>query len=619
MSEKVAGAQYIANPVKLTTSIPSTPECRLIRGSSVRMNTRKLAAQVSRTLSQGARPEDLLVISATPNGEDALLRAIADEAEALGVPEAAASLHITTMRALALEVLATDEAQAITGRDARLLVPFEESFLMQDMRGYGMDPKRLREMLQFFYKTLSELGDDNPNWLINDQETTTFTQLRECLGFIRGILEPELGNLLVNYLRSSQAALDRWSRAHVFVDGYQSHCRASQFAANLLARESITAAACEQVCTTVFESYPYAQGADELLRINPHTEFIKADPQDKPRQSIHACATPADELAHLAEAAQLGAEDLYVATPNRVWARNAAAALAQQGFAVELAFDRNALSGDVRDLGKCQTEAILTVLALIANPHDCVAWRSWCGFGDWLGNCGALAVLRSNGAKQQAALDGMLAQARDLARITQAPESVNGLGRVAQAVETAERLVEGAQGLTGRALLDYVTANLYGPDARTPNLVLQLCLGSDASEALGADQMVTTAFDRMHLPHFRQDGAVRIGSFIDGAGLQVERVLFLGMVNGLSPELRYFDTARTTKEQRSKILGHDRAMISVAEDIAACSVEYSWFGEAPLELAQKARMKIERIGLKSGKRMARLSLSVLVEEEEDAQ
>lgn len=639
MSGKVLGAHYAPNPVKLTTSIPPTPNCCLIRGSSPRENTRELALRVTKSLSSGEGADELLVFAATPNGETALTQAILSAAGDRGLTEIAAKVRVTTMRAFALEVLANEEARTFTGRDARLLAPFEESFLMQDMLGYGMEPKRLRGMLQFFYKTLSELGDDNPYWLINDQETTTFSQLRACLGFTRGILEPELSNLLVKYLRSSRDALAHWACRQVFVDGYHLHCRASQFAANLLARDSIVAttdagaagpanpaktgtatggSANPSAGISVFESYPYAKGPAELVEVNPQIDIVETETADEPQRVAHASDTPFSEMAHLRELAQT-TNELYVAAPNRVWAKNAAAALAQQHIPVELAFDKRCLTGDIRNLGKCRAEAVLTVLALIANHHDCVAWRSWCGFGDWLANCGALKVLRSHGAKRGVALDGALAHVRELEHETLAAEAAAGLRRIEHAVDTAKRLIKGGDGLSGRELLAYVTANLYGPEANIPDIALQLCLDeSDNAENEGnspsAAEMLTTAFKRMHLPRFRKAGAVRVGGFTDGAGLAVEHVAFVGMVNGFIPELRYFDAARSTKEQRRKIIERDQAMRSITEAMATGSIEYSWFNEAPLELAEKTSMKIERIGLRDGKRMARLSPSALLED-----
>ena len=73
---------------------------------------------------------------------------------------------VTTPRALALDVLSDAEAMRWSGREPRLLTAYEELFLLEDMKACGLRPKRLREMLKFFYRSWTELADDDPNWLV---------------------------------------------------------------------------------------------------------------------------------------------------------------------------------------------------------------------------------------------------------------------------------------------------------------------------------------------------------------------------------------------------------------------------------------------------------------------
>ena len=84
-----------------------------------------------------------------------------------------------------------------------------------------------------------------------------------------------------------------------------------------------------------------------------------------------------------------------MAVPNGVWSRNVVAALAAQGVRAETLPDAQPLRGDIRDNARCVPARIATALNLAANPDDAVAWRCWCGFGDYLVNSAALANLRS--------------------------------------------------------------------------------------------------------------------------------------------------------------------------------------------------------------------------------
>ena len=57
--------------------------------------------------------------------------------------------------------------------------------------------------------------------------------------------------------------------------------------------------------------------------------------------------------------------------------------------------DRQPVRGDIRDNERCVPAHVLTALDLVADPENALAWRCWCGYGDWLANSSALANLRA--------------------------------------------------------------------------------------------------------------------------------------------------------------------------------------------------------------------------------
>lgn len=86
------------------------------------------------------------------------------------------------------------------------------------------------------------------------------TLLKDNLALTRSIVEPEAGNLAVNYLRGHAGAVAAHSFAHVLVDDYQRISKASQLLAGLMATETLTIAGDRTVCVQVYDSYPYAAG-----------------------------------------------------------------------------------------------------------------------------------------------------------------------------------------------------------------------------------------------------------------------------------------------------------------------------------------------------------------------
>ena len=126
--------------------------------------TQELINRAVKALKQGAKATDVLVLCATPQAALAFKARLDAAAEAAGV--SAADVAVTTPRALALDVMGDAEAIRWSGREPRLLTDYEKLFLLEDMKVSGLRPKRLREMLKFFYRSWTELADDDENWLL---------------------------------------------------------------------------------------------------------------------------------------------------------------------------------------------------------------------------------------------------------------------------------------------------------------------------------------------------------------------------------------------------------------------------------------------------------------------
>jgi hypothetical protein len=624
------------------------------------------AAEAASTAASTGTPASaatasILVLCASPQAALAFEQRLATAS-----PAAAAAATVTTPRALALSVLSDAEAIRWSGRNPRILTAYEELFLLEDMKVSGLRPKRLREMLKFFYRSWTELADDDENWLLAGEETNIHNLLKANLSFMRAIAEPEAANLAVNYLRGHDGARAAHGFDHVFFDDYQLASRASQQLAGLVARESITIAGDRAACVQVYDSYPYAAGIDEFADAHPGAENVElnechncgasaaaanalqselaecaakaaasaaadaaadgsagaanvvaasasagttanattsvarngnvnaaasgsasvdnaagtqsanatANGETLPSSSILASSNsepgetvvlnfdrPEDEFIGLGEYVSglvgegISADEIVIATPNGTWGRNLGKALESAGVPTAVLTDRQPVRGDIRDNGKCVPAHVLTALDLVADPHNALAWRCWCGYNDWLANSSAMASLRDYadgrklglvdalsevaGAEQAAAgiaassaiAGGSNAAANAVpgaagtantasanvvacaptASAASKTDQVVGGRRVADAYAAGLALIEATKGLEGEALLAKLTSLVTGDEnAQIPPIVRELCLGEgDSSEQISpvARKLCANESDSANAPSDHGDSA----------------------------------------------------------------------------------------------------------------
>lgn len=598
--------------------------------------THELIERVCSPLSGGEKTKNVLVLCATPQACESFTLRLGAAAKVAGVN--ADGVTVTTPRALALEVLSDAEAVRWSGREPRLLTAYEELFLLEDMKVSGLRPKRLREMLKFFYRSWTELADADPNWLLAGEEANVHALLKANLAFTRSIIEPEAGNLAVNYLRSHAGAVAAHSFAHVLVDDYQRINRASQLLAGLVATETLTIAGDRAACVQVYDSYPYAAGLDEFMDAHEGAEDIELSAchacaagaagaakllADPAMQSIafHAAEDvvadqtvvlesplPEDEFGAVARfaaeavAAGTNPADIVVATPNGVWSRNMVKALLAAKVPAQALIDRQPVRGDIRDNERCVPARILTALDLVADPENALAWRCWCGYGDWLANSSALANLRAYADEHDKGLVGALRNLTNGAVAANAGDAdrVVGAKRVADAREAGVALIESAAGLEGTALLDKLAELVTGQEGATaPGIVSTLCLGEQDNSAAA---MAERFRSRLLAPRIDAASAVRVVPYDQAAGLSPKMLIISGFANGFIPCREYFDSAEMPLDKQEKEHAKDARRVYAMAGKASEQLVVSRFTTTSLETAGVMKLHIGRIRLQDGKR-----------------
>ena len=599
--------------------------------------TQELINRAVKALKQGAKAADVLVLCATPQAALAFKARLDAAAEAAGVN--AAGVAVTTPRALALDVMGDAEAIRWSGREPRLLTDYEKLFLLEDMKVSGLRPKRLREMLKFFYRSWTELADDDEDWLLAGEESNIHELVKANLAFTRSILEPELGNLAVNYLRSHAGARDAHAFAHVFVDDYQRISKASQLLAGLVARESLTIAGDRVACVEVYDSYPYTAGLDEFMDAHAGvadveltecrtcaagaqaTAKLLADPAVesvafRPADSAAAGATevldfpePENEFVgvakRVADAVAEGASpaDVVVAVPNGIWARNITKALLAAKVPAHILTDRQPVRGDIRDNARCVPAHVLTALDLVANPENALAWRCWCGYNDWLANSSAIANLRTYADEHN---EGLVAALRDVLGGAQAVgtgeiDHVVGAKRVADAHAAGLFVIEAAARLEGSALLDKLAELVTGEARATaPAVVRSLCL---ASEDNSAAAMAARFRARLLAPTIDAADAVQVVPYDQVAGLSPKMLVVAGFVAGFIPCREYYDSAEMPLDKQEREHEKDVRRVYALAGKASQKLVVSRFGMTDLETAGRLKLHIGRIRLQNGTRM----------------
>ena len=581
--------------------------------------TQELINRAVKALKQGAKVTDVLVLCATPQAALAFKARLDAAAKAAGV--SAADVAVTTPRALALDVMGDAEAIRWSGREPRLLTDYEKLFLLEDMKVSGLRPKRLREMLKFFYRSWTELADDDEDWLLAGEESNIHELVKANLAFTRSILEPELGNLAVNYLRSHAGARDAHAFAHVFVDDYQRISKASQLLAGLVARESLTIAGDRVACVEVYDSYPYTAGLDEFMDAHAGAADVEltecrtcaagaqaaakllADPAVesvafRPADSAAAGATevldfpePENEFVgvakRVADAVAEGASpaDVVVAVPNGIWARNITKALLAAKVPAHILTDRQPVRGDIRDNARCVPAHVLTALDLVANPENALAWRCWCGYNDWLANSSAIANLRTYADEHN---EGLV-------------DHVVGAKRVADAHAAGLFVIEAAARLEGSALLDKLAELVTGEARATaPAVVRSLCL---ASEDNSAAAMAARFRARLLAPTIDAADAVQVVPYDQVAGLSPKMLVVAGFVAGFIPCREYYDSAEMPLDKQEREHEKDVRRVYALAGKASQKLVVSRFGMTDLETAGRLKLHIGRIRLQNGTRM----------------
>lgn len=584
--------------------------------------TQRLVEAVLNLLAQGVPPREIILFAATPAAACALERRLKAVVPLEDLP------LVTTLPLYALDVLSSPQAEARTGRRGRILMGFEERLLLEDVKTSGVAPRRLSEMLKFFYRSWADLEPMSGDWFYDEQEERVFRLLVGSLRHRESYLACELPRAAFDYGQRFAHDLEAFRRDYVLFDDYQMASRASQCLAGLLARTALLVASEPCARTHSSEDYPHFSGIEELVAANPNAvretlayshlsrvvtdavNLLAADEALDARPMPCACTDqggceamaferPESELKgvvslvshHLSCGAR--PQDIAVAAATRQWAMRIAQALQAEGIAAS-PLSRPSLGGDMRHTDTCGAARAFTLLRLAADPEDPLALRSWCGFGDYLAQSALANAVASGDAALSLRAGVAFADVPESALLRQ--QAASATTALAEAAEIVDRL----SGLRGSALIDAAIVAVSADDDQ--GAALLRAVARDAGEQATASALCDAVQDRVLSPGFVGDG-VRVGLPEDFAGQTARVVIMAGLVNGLVLPRRYFDPAQMERDKRPAMLAAEMAKTYACAGKAASTLLFTYFTEAPLAEAESLQLKIHRVRLREGERV----------------
>ena len=289
--------------------------------------------------------------------------------------------------------------------------------------------------------------------------------------------------------------------------------------------------------------------------------------------------------------------DIFVAVPNAVWGRAIAKVLRANRIDADEVLSHHFLSGDPRKPEKCLDLEAYTRLNLVADPSDAAAWRSWCGFGDFLTNSNHWFRLEKYA--QEAGI-GVL-EALDRAELVAADgELFTGAAVLLARYRAGKRFIAEATGKQG-----FTLANLCVPEGTSDmpagfaGLIEPIVGGETAADLL------KRANGRLEA-RFSDTDAVRVGLMEMTVGMEFDTVIFTGCIEGFYPALATlgpeFDDERIAELQRAERREWYCAMTKARHAFVASTVQ-----KDESNTATALGMHVRRIRMEDGKSMAILA------------
>ena len=615
-----------------------------VSGAARTGKTEVLVRRTAHLIASGIAPESIWVEVSSRIAGDELRSRLADALEESGVDEgAAARVFIARVADICREVLDDERARPACGRAPRILTGAEYKFLLEDLKTSGMKNRTLRSLLRMFARQWASCEPES-SWLAPGEPADIMNLLVSKLRHIDAMVPEELAFRCAEYLKGDEGADARHRFTYVLADDYQNLSRAEQTVVCYCAEKQLVVVGNSNQVTTVNTDHPNAEGFEnfddvrhdvsvhtlkkafgngkaiaasaELTRHGDMNRLIAAeiptdDDMGDPREAL-VCVkweTPVDEINSMSKYIRDLLDEhsdmtrTYIVVPNRAWLRSAVDACRQRGFKVDTAGMSRGIGGDPRETARARALVAYVKLALLADPESAVAWRCWCGFGNYLLNSDAWMHLEEYADER--GLDVVRALSWVSDAVARGEEPFLRCKVLAQAWDTGRSIIERDAKRRGFALMSAIGAEKLPEFAD----IERLMTGDET-----AAELFALVYRELTDPHFSIDEhRLRFISLERLCGLSADNIIVLGCVNGFIPNRDAFEVV-STDEDRLSHMNEGRRELASALAKGNRRVVLSYFSKADLELAEKTKLQVARVRSENGVRIALLHPSCFIDE-----
>ncbi len=483
---------------------------------------------------------------------------------------------IVTVGALTQQLLGVPCIPDHAGRGPRILDGNDMDVLVEDVKVTGLKPRRLREMLKFFFKSFCECADEDSRWIIAPDEQELLDALMRNL---------KARNAILSYEAPALACRGILATGHdpgfdvLLADDFGMFTLAQQRLVEALANTGLVVAGSNFGVACDAAPYPNPDGMERFATSHPGaTQIVWESADDSGKLSTERYRDPSAEFTGIAESIehslQSGSDpsDILVCVPNDTWGKKIEAGLENRNIAVLRLPASDKIKGDPRKPERCAAIKTATFLRLMDDPEDIVALRTWMGLGDWLLCSDAFLELMDY--SDEAGCTPLQA-IKDIRR--------NGAEPFALFSKLATRLDE----------LDAMTA-AYQPDGDNDALFASHGMEPAAPAPLNQEKqaVIVAPYRRCH-------------------GRHVAHTYIAGCIDGFLPAHDAVDD-RFTIDHRNQAMQRERALFDDMRSTGRKTVSLSCFEEDLLENTGILKMDASRVFIRDTVRMAKVKPSTFL-------
>lgn len=628
-------------------------ESRLIKveGAAQSGKTESLIQRTKCLVEGGCNPSDIMIVATNAFAAQALKARLA---KAVG-ETAAASVQVTTALKACVKVLNTPEAKEKTGRNPRILNKAEYNLFLEDMKTTGEHPRKLRNMLSYFF---CEMADFTPRekWRTGNAEDTIYAHAQRVLKLRGAMLAQEAAMVCAQFLQSPEGEGACAQFTHVFCDDFQNLTHAQQMCMGMLTKEQfiVTGNPNQTQDGRGGQAYPESFTNFEVLRRGVEVFHLKgAWGNEKINRMVDGLSsveaankayvagstnaldtgaeklpaevniddivavkwnTPEDELNKITKvilqivnsSENMKEARTCIVVPNRRWASMTKKALIRRGIDASAIGAGTGLGGDPRESKRARAQVAFAKLALLANPKDMVAWRSWCGFDNALTNSDAWDRLMDFAEENNKTLLEALEEISNAGYGAKEPFLRSRV--LAKKFRAGQDFISKNTGRSGFGLFKAVGAESIDEFEG----VAREMVGSESAAELFEmfSQAITDATwpENPHIMH--------ISSLQNMVGQEYDNVFVLGCIDGFYPKRNAFEII-STDEERKLVLDSARRIFASGIAKAKNLLVISYFAKSNLELAEKTKMQVVRVKSEKGMRIGILRPTCFLREAGD--